>query len=101
MVTPNSLIEALKEVIAYKKGEITLGTETFFVPRTVPDMHIDAQEIRKELALTQEQFSKKYQISLATLRGWEQGSRRPRGAERVLLRLIRAEPELIALLLSD
>lgn len=101
MVSVNSLIEGINEVIAYKKGEITLETETFSVPCVVSYIHVDAREIREKLSLTQEQFSEKYQISLATLRNWEQGSRRPRGAARVLLRLINAEPELIARLLFN
>lgn len=102
MVNTNSLIKGLKEAVEYKRGETTLETETFSAPFVIfPYNPVDAREIREKLALTQDQFSKKYQISLATLRGWEQGSRRPRGAARVLLRLIQAEPELIARLLFN
>ncbi len=45
----------------------------------------DVTAIRRHLGLTQQKFAELLGISLATLRNWEQGRRRPEGAARVLL----------------
>jgi putative transcriptional regulator len=53
----------------------------------------DVALIRAKLGLTQEQFADLCGVSVATLRSWEQGRRRPAGPSRALLTLVDEEPE--------
>ena len=50
---------------------------------------------RKRLGLTQEQFAARFGFSVATLRHWERGDRKPHGAALVLLNLIDREPKAV------
>jgi putative transcriptional regulator len=52
----------------------------------------DVGAIRAKLGLTQEQFAELCGVSVATLRNWEQGRRRPAGPSRALLTLVDREP---------
>ena len=52
-------------------------------------------EIRRHLGLTQERFAQMLGISLATLRNWEQGRRKPEGAARVLLCVAARYPKAV------
>jgi putative transcriptional regulator len=56
-----------------------------------PDL--DVASIRAKLGLTQEQFAQLCGVSVATLRNWEQGRRRPTGPSRALLNLVDLEPQ--------
>jgi putative transcriptional regulator len=55
----------------------------------------DVPAIRRHLRLTQERFAELLGISLATLRNWEQGRRKPEGAARVLLRVVAKNPKAV------
>ena len=50
---------------------------------------------RQKLGLSQSRFATMLGISLRTLHHWEQGSRSPSGAARVLLRVAAQHPEVI------
>jgi putative transcriptional regulator len=89
-VTPRSLINGLKEVYAHKQGQVKLESVTV----TVPD--VDVRAIRDTLKLSQDTFAKRYGLSLATIRNWEHGARKPEGPARVLLNLIQRQPDLVA-----
>ena len=52
-------------------------------------------EIRRRLGLTQEKFAMLLGISLATLRNWEQGRRKPEGPARVLLCIVAKHPKAV------
>ena len=52
--------------------------------------------LRRRLVLPQVQFVNRYRIPLSTLRQWEQGSREPDAATRLLIAVIAEEPELVA-----
>lgn len=54
------------------------------------------KEIRGKLALTQEQFANLMNISVHTLRNWEQGRRKPEGPARVLLNVVFHHPEVFS-----
>jgi putative transcriptional regulator len=56
---------------------------------------VDVAAVRGLLGLTQEQFAARFGFSVATLRHWERGDRRPRGASLVLLNLIEREPQAV------
>ena len=50
---------------------------------------------RQKLGLSQSQFARLLGISLRTLHHWEQGTRLPSGAARVLLRVAADHPEAV------
>jgi len=50
---------------------------------------------RQRLGLSQAQFSRLLGISVRTLHHWEQGTRRPTGAARVLLRVAAQNPDAV------
>lgn len=57
------------------------------------DAALFAQRVRKRLGLTQAEFSRRIDVSLDTIRNWEQGKRSPTGAARALLRVLDKAPE--------
>lgn len=50
---------------------------------------------RHKLGLSQAQFARLLGISVRTLHHWEQGTREPSGAARVLLRLAATHPKIV------
>jgi putative transcriptional regulator len=52
--------------------------------------------MRRRLAITQEEFARRFRIPLGTLRDWEQGRRRPDAPALALLRIIERDPEAAA-----
>ena len=58
--------------------------EEFARARRTPRLKI----IRRALGLTQEEFAKRFQIPLGTLRDWEQGAAQPDQTARAYLRAI-------------
>lgn len=55
----------------------------------------DVKAIREQYGLTQSKFAELLGISIATLRNWEQGRRRPEGPARILLSVAAKHPEAI------
>ena len=51
--------------------------------------------VRRTLQLTQEEFAARYQITIGTLRDWEQDRYEPDGAAKAYLKVIAREPELV------
>ncbi len=58
------------------------------------------RRIRKRLGLTQLEFSHRIDVSLETIRNWEQGKRRPTGAAKALLKVLDKIPEAALSVLS-
>ena len=56
----------------------------------------NAKEIRTKLNMTQYEFATMLNISVNTLRNWEQSRRKPEGPARVLLGVAAAHPEVFA-----
>lgn len=59
------------------------------------DAVIDVKEIRGRLGLSQVAFARRFKFSVATLREWEQGRRRPEQAARILLQVIAQRPDVV------
>ena len=57
------------------------------------DAALFAQRVRKRLGLTQLEFARRIDVSLETVRNWEQGKSSPTGAARTLLRVLDKAPE--------
>ncbi|MCX6051531.1 MAG: NadS family protein [Campylobacterales bacterium] len=56
----------------------------------------DAKAIRTQMQLTQDEFAGLLNISVNTLRNWEQSRRKPEGPARVLLGIAATHPEVFA-----
>ena len=52
-----------------------------------------ARRVRKRLGLSQAAFSQRIDVSLDTIRNWEQGKRCPTGAAKALLKVLDRVPE--------
>jgi len=74
-----------KEILAKKKSP----SRTFYIEEP------NAKEIRSKFHLTQNEFANVLNISVAMLRNWEQGRRRPEGPARVLLNVANSNPEVL------
>jgi putative transcriptional regulator len=59
-----------------------------------------ARRVRNRLGLTQLEFSQRIDVSLDTIRNWEQGKRCPTGAAKALLKILDKAPESALLALS-
>ena len=53
------------------------------------------RRVRRRAGLSQAEFARRIGISVATVRGWEQGKLVPQGAARALLRVIDRVPEAV------
>lgn len=83
-----SIKQGLTEAIAHAEGN-KAGV------REYQPYQVDVAGLRKRLGLTQENFAACFGFSVATLRHWERGDRKPRGAALVLLNLIDREPKAV------
>lgn len=52
-----------------------------------------ARRVRKRLGLSQAEFSQRIDVSLETIRNWEQGKRYPTSAAKALLKILDKAPE--------
>ena len=80
----------LEDAIAHARGDGKRAKA-----RQIDLENIDVAAIRKGLGLSQDKFANAFGVSVATLRGWEQGHRHPTGPSRAFLRVIEKEPEAV------
>lgn len=74
-------------------GAILRGTHR--AARTTRFAEPDVRLLRERYGLSQAKFAALMGISVATLRNWEQGRRRPEGSAKVLLRVVARHPEVV------
>ena len=79
----NKLLESVRQM---KRGDAARVTQVE-VPK--------AAEVRHRMGLSQKEFADLLDVSLGTLRGWEQGRREPTGTARTLLRVAEKHPEAL------
>jgi len=84
----NRLLESVKETKHIMDGKKE-PSRSFFISEPNP------KEIRTKMALTQNKFAALMNISVHTLRNWEQGRRQPEGPARVLLNVANNHPEVL------
>ena len=84
------IVEGLTEVLADVRGEKKLPARRV----TVPD-EVDIVAARKRFEMSQAEFAATFGISLASLRNWEQGHRKPSCVARAYLAVIEKEPEAV------
>jgi putative transcriptional regulator len=80
--------EGLDDAIAHAKGKKSKAKEHRMEA-------IDVKAIREKTGMSQQRFCATFGISIGTLRHWEQGLRSPRGAARVLLRVVEHNPKAV------
>ena len=85
-----SIKRGLNEALSHAKSE-TGGIRLHHIK--VPDT--DISSIRAKSGLSQAEFARSIGVAVGTLRGWEQGRRRPEGPARVLLALIDKKPTIV------
>ena len=85
-----SIKAGLEDAIAFAKGD-TSRAKVHHIE--VPEPNV--AKIRTNSGLSQSAFAKSIGVSVATLRNWEQGRRRPQGPARVLLALIDKQPDIV------
>jgi putative transcriptional regulator len=56
---------------------------------------LDVSAIRKRMGLSQAEFARRFGFAVATLRHWEIGDRKPRGAALLLLNVISRRPDVV------
>jgi putative transcriptional regulator len=81
---------SLEEALKYARGE----KADVVVHRVVPSQ-TDAREARHNLGLSQSEFASFIGTGVGTVRKWELGTRRPSGAARALIDVIKAEPKAV------
>ena len=86
----NSIKQGLEDALAHAKGE-NVGARIHKVEVPEPDV----AAIRARAGLSQAEFARSIGVAIGTLRGWEQGRRRPDGPARVLLALIEKRPRIV------
>lgn len=62
-------------------------------PLRFPNAQPDVAKLRATFGISQEEFARRFGLSLRTLQEWEQKRRAPDGPARLLLRIIADEPE--------
>jgi putative transcriptional regulator len=87
------------------KDLIKTGIETSFSEKElktlgikIPEVEIkakDIQDIRSKINLSQSVFAKLLNVSSSSVKQWEQGKRTPSGSTKVLLELLRENPEIL------
>lgn len=61
--------------------------------QAVQDSAKFARDVRQRLGLTQKEFALRINVSLETIRNWEQGRRHPTGAAKALLKVLDQFPD--------
>jgi putative transcriptional regulator len=82
------LLESVKQGSAIMKGAVK-PSRVFEFPES------EVKKVRDNYGLSQDKFAALMGISVATLRNWEQGRRKPEGPARVLLMVAAKHPEVL------
>ena len=90
----DSIMRGLAEVETHLKGETVPSLLVH-----IPD-EIDVAAIRETTGLSQSKFADWIGVSKRTVENWEQGRRVPQGPARVLLAIIRKEPDVVQRVLA-
>lgn len=98
----DSIKKAIGETV---QDMINSGFKTSFTEKelnslgvTIPEVQLtthEIKEIREKLNLSQSVFAKLLNVSPSSIRQWEQGKRKPTGATRVLLDLLKRSPHIL------
>lgn len=92
------------------QGLMNSGIKTSFTKKEldslgvkIPEVKLSTvqiKEIREQMNLSQTVFARLLNVSPSSIRQWEQGKRKPTGATKVLLELLKKSPHLLDYRLS-
>ncbi|CAA6679228.1 MULTISPECIES: DNA-binding transcriptional regulator [unclassified Lentimonas] len=92
----NQLVGDVNEVIAHLEGKQTLRKTVITVPDEPPAYTAaDVRKLRESLQLSQGLFAKILNVSVNTVRKWEQDERHPSGSSARLLQIAQLHPEYL------
>jgi len=100
------MTDSVKEAIGSAvQSMVNVGIKVSFTKKEldelgvkVPTVELSAEEIkniRKKMNLSQMVFAKLLNVSLSSVRQWEQGVRKPSGSTMVLLELLQKNPTVL------
>jgi putative transcriptional regulator len=75
--------------------DFVAGKKTGAIVHRVFPSQTDAREARHKLGLSQREFASLVGTAVGTVRKWELGTRRPSGAARTLIEVIKSEPKAV------
>ena len=92
----DQLIEGVSEVISHLEGKQTLRKSVIVVPEQPPAYTaVEVRKLREDLKLSQGLFEKVLNVSVNTVRKWEQDERHPSGPSARLLQIAEKHPEYL------
>jgi len=86
----DDIFASLNEALKYARGE-----KADVIVHRVVVRDSDAREARHKLGLSQREFAAVIGTGVGTVRKWELGTRRPSGAARTLIEVIKNEPKAV------
>lgn len=89
------ILQGAREALAFASGEA--GTSDYGVH--IPPQ-VDVRAIRRQTGLSQKEFAARYGFSFGRIRDWEQGRSPVDAPSRIILTIIRNEPEAVERALS-
>ncbi len=98
--------EKIKNAIGYTVQDlIKNGIKSSFTDKelkklgiVIPEVEINAKdikEIREKTKMSQSVFAKMLNVNSSSVKQWEQGKRNPSGSTKVLLELLRMNPDIL------
>jgi putative transcriptional regulator len=94
----NELMEGFDALKTEREGKITLRTTEIDIPKPIEMNSNQIAKIRKEHNYSQAVFARMLSTKVSTLRNWEQGRSEPNAQAKVLLKLVDASPDVLAVL---
>lgn len=91
----DDLRESLQGALAFEDGRRTDLRVTLLPPRPRRLRPGDIRRIRRALNASQVLFARFLNVSPNTIRSWEQGTRRPQGADLKLLAIAKRNPQAL------
>lgn len=79
----------LNDAVKYAKGDASAKSIYFVLTAA------DIKAIRQQVQMSQAVFARTFHLSLDTVKGWEQGKRRPDAAATNYLLMIKADPHYV------
>lgn len=89
------ILQGAREALAFASGEAGASDYGVHIPPQV-----DVRAIRRQTGLSQKEFAARYGFSFGRIRDWEQGRSPVDAPSRILLTIIRNEPEAVERALS-
>lgn len=91
----DDLRDSLQDAVAFERGRHADLRVTELPPPPRKLRPRDIREIRRSLNASQVLFARFLNVSPNTIRSWEQGTRRPQGADLKLLSIARKNPRAL------